>query len=307
MDSARGGPSGKVTFHSEAGTLGATVRRLGEECGGGLVLMNGLEERPLGAVSTRATSYDKLVLDLARATGLKVHRAAHYYFLHPPGYGEMAALDLATQIDPALAGLETSASFGVNMPLFTALGVLSHNLGVAIVADNIVADARTGEMFVEDAPLAAVLEAVLQSARVHPRAITVDSTPDYVFIGAARRPAAPAALLNGGNLPDGAREMLERRVSVYLPEHPAGAGDLTVYQAAVPLSRVLAPLSGQLGVPVSADPDLRELPVNFTVCPDVPVRVAMDLLIRQWPLDVFGYEAAAGGLHLRRRPAAPAG
>jgi hypothetical protein len=67
------------------------------------------------------------------------------------------------------------------------------------------------------------------------------------------------------------------------------------------LKAILTPLTEQTGVPMHAEDALHDLPVNFAVFHGLSVSKTLDLLIRQWPLDVFGYEVRADGVHIVRR------
>lgn len=290
---------GRISLEKAGGFLGEVTREIGEELPGGLVLMNGVEERVLGEISlSRATSL-QLAQELARQTGLTVEETPHYHFLYPPGYENLTRMAVASQLDPAWTALRTGVSFGAGTRLYNILGAMSHNLGKTIIADNIVADSECGELFIHDAPLGSVLEAVMKSARVYPDAIVVENTADYIFIRSVQNNAGKTLRVPTDQTHPGTEELLARRVTVYLPERPAEG--LTVYRAALPLSLVLAPLTEQLGVPVSAAKELEDLPVNFTVFHDLPAATVLELLIRQWPVNAFGYEARPGGIHIVRR------
>ena len=292
---------GRVTITRTGGTLGESVRQIGEECNGGLVLMRGVEQLPLGILDMSRATFQQLAEELTEQTGLTYEETPDYYFLYPPGYENVTAVTVTGKLDPAFAALRTGVSFGARTRLYNALGVMSHNLGKTILADNLVAESECGELFISDAPLGAVLEALFKSARVYPEAILVESTPDYVFIHSVQNPPGAAVRIATDDAPPEMEEALARRVSVYLPERPATEGGLQLYKTAVPLERVLAPLSEQTGIPVFAGEALHDLPVNFCVLKDMPVSTVLELLIRQWPLDVFGYEVHPDGIHIVQR------
>jgi len=300
-DAAEPGKFPSVTFHGEASTLGATVRRLGEECGGGLVLMNGLEERPVGPVKLHRNDYEFLVRRLTQETGLVAHATAYYYFLHPPEYEVLRSINVEGVLAPRYAEPRTSISFGNGTRLYNVFGVLSRNLGITVVADNVVAETPCGEFFLTDAPLPAVLNAILQSARLSPQAFAIESTDEYIFIRSMANRNPSGALLNAEALTPDQQQLLARRVYVELPRQPDTAEQVLVYQAALTLEATLPALSAQLGCPVRVAPGLEDLPVNFAVMTHVRVATVMDLIVRQWPIAEFGYEVVGTEIRIRRR------
>ncbi|MFP4501748.1 MAG: hypothetical protein ACLFTT_12160 [Candidatus Hydrogenedentota bacterium] len=292
---------GRVSFTQERTTLGETVRAIGQEVGGGMAVLHGLEETPVGSISVHRNAYDFLVRRIAEETRLTVQETPHYYFFYRPDYEFIAEMSLEDAIDPALADITTSASFGSETLLFNVLGVLSQNLEVTLVADNVVSETKCGEFFVDRAPLWAALEALLKSSRVNPDAVVIESTPDYVFLRSAQNSARGSMLLNEQELSQEDHALLEKRISAFLPERPANTDQAVAFHAAMRVRSTVGPLSEQIGAPVTADPGLHDLPVNFAVFHDVPVRTLLDLMVRQWPLAVFGYEVRDGAIHFRRR------
>ena len=105
-------------------------------------------------------------------------------------------------------------------------------------------------------------------------------------------------MLNRSQLGAGEQALLQRVVSL---EVPRATGEMTFYRTASKLGEVLPELSRQLGIPVEAAPALREFPVNWTVMHDVRVETAILLLIRQWPLERFGYEVYPDRILIRER------
>ena len=187
-------------------------------------------------------------------------------------------------------------------PLFLLLAVVSQSMNAAIVADNALAEARTGLLSLPPTPFPKALEAALQSARIDPSILAVESTDDYVFLYVPTGQARTDLLLNRAALSQAERDLLARRVSVTLPEVPRDPGRMPHLAGARPLGSVLPALSAQLGMEVQAPPRIREIPVNPAVMNGVSVETALNLLIRQWPLPIFGYEVHGRTVLIRQRP-----
>ena len=290
-------PRPLVTFNQPSNSFETTVRLVSEQVGGGLVLMSGIETRRTPPMKCRNLPYLDFVRQLAEGAGCAFADCPHYCFVYPPGYESL--LDLATEetLDASYANLSVSMTFSFDTPLFEACSLVSHTLGVSIVTDNIVAEARCGSLTVPEIPLAECLNAMLQSARVPKGRFKIDSTPEYTFIYSVDNRSPRTALL--GEEPPGT--MLDARVDVVLGIQLKGGGHLSVAPAASRLGDTLDTLSRQLGVTVTAERGLEALPVSPYVLNGVRVRTALDLLIRQWPVPGFGYEASADGIVIKRR------
>lgn len=298
----------RLSLTLEAGTLDNVARRVNEEAGGGLVVMNGIGERLLADLEFERAGFRYMTNLLSDGTGCLVEETPYYFFLYHEGYEALNTLSLEGQLDPVYEQTAAAFSFGANTALYNALAALSANLGLTIVADNAIADARCGEMGVPEAPLRTGLEALLKSARVAPDSFTVESTPEYTLL-LSRANRNTAALLLEKTLTEEERKLLDRRVSLVFPKPRANDATLEFRYYAEPLEDAVPRLSNQFGVPVTIDPSIGELPVNPVVMNDVRIATAMELLLRQWPYPLFGYEVRSGGLHIRpvQKPgAAPA-
>ena len=289
---------GRVTYSSQNARLGEAVRRAGA-AGGSVVLMGGLEEEPLGEVDFSQAEPQAVVSHLSDQADLAVEVTPNYSFLFPAEYQALTNVSLEGQLHSAHEGIETQIAFGSGTPLFMGLAWISQATGVTIVADNEVAEARSGEIALGAMPLSTALEALLKSARV--ANFFVDSSEDYIFLYSGAQGHRSDMLLNRPALDQHQEAMLEQRVTVYLPEPPTRPNEIRMLPGATPLAEVLPSLSRQLGVRVVAEPGLEELPVNPAVFRDVPVSTAMDLLIRQWLRPEYGYHAAHDSLVIRRR------
>lgn len=298
---AGGVPAGRVSFRQEAGTLGAAVRAAGEQCGGGIVLMAGLEERPVGAIKIQKAQYEAIARRIADEAGLLFEASPHYFFLYPAGYESLMPLGIGNALNSVYADVPVSASFGAGTKMYNVLALLGHMLNLTIVADNAVAETVCGEMFLSQAPLASALEAILKSARLRPDAIAVESSEEYIFIRSAANQQPDSMLLNEETLTEALRKSLDKRVTAYLPDAPPAEGQVYVFRAGKSLKGVIDTLSRQIGVNVYVDAALEALPVNPVVFKNIRVSTALDLLIRQWPMPEFGYELREDGIHIRQR------
>ncbi len=268
-------------------TLGQLVRALGEsESGGGIVLVSGLEERPTPAISLTRSAYDTGLQRLVAPLNLQVLDKGTYQFILPSGYESLAALSVEDELHPDIAKRRASLALGAGTDLFNALAVISTVLDVTVLADNALADVWCGELFLQDVPAAHLLNGVLQSARVVPAAVVVESTSDYVFIRSVANGVDLDRCLNRGAVTSGASALLSRRVSVRVP---AGLGDDEFQYEVAPLASVLGTLSDAFGVSVEADASLHAFPVNRAHFRNMSIEDVLTLIVRQWPVPDFGF------------------
>jgi hypothetical protein len=290
----------KVTFSHEAAPLGDVVRKIGQQAGGGIVIMRGLEERSLPALSVERQPYESLVKQLADAVQCKSAPLSHAYFVYPERYEALLQVSLEGRLQDRFAAMNASVAFGSKTRLSNVLAVLSESLGTTIVADNYIAESTCGELFVDKAPLQSVLEAVLMSARIPPEEIAVDCTEEYLFIASLRNTAPKTVLLSDENtLTPEQKAELGRVVDVVLPDAGANPVQTAFSAKAAPLRDVLTPLTRQINLEVAAKKTLADVPVNPCTMHKVRVRTVMDLLIRQWPVANFGYEMNENQLLIR--------
>lgn len=296
----------RVTLRIEQSSLGEAVRRVGEVAGGGIALMNGLEDRVVGPIDFDGVTVAAAAERLARQASLEARATPHYHFLMPAGYESLLELDISGRIDPGFPQETASVAFGGNTALFNVLAALGKNLNATFVADNAVADARCGEFALLHAPLPEALNAILRTARIPPGAVVVESTPEYVFFVSAGNQSPRDTLLNGASLSAAQRALLEERVSVVAPYHAAAARGIAMLPDAARLADVVPDLARQLELPVTIEAGLEDLPVNYTVLNNVRTGTAIDLIVRQWLQPSFGYEMLEDGtIHIRtRRPRA---
>jgi len=292
----------KVTFSHEVAPLGDVVRKLGQDAGGGIVALSGLEERTVAALSVDHMAYASLVKQIADAVECKVSPLGNAYFIYPAPYAALLEVSLEGRLHERFAAMSAAVAFGAKTRLANVFAVLSESLGTAIVADNYIAEATCGEMFMDKAPLQSVLEAVLMSARIPAREIAIDCTGEYLFIASLRNTAPKTVLLSDeATLTPDQKAELERMVDVVLPERGENPVQTAFGAKAAPLRDVLTPLTQQLNIEVAAKKSLAEVPINPCVMHKVRVRTVMDLLIRQWPLDKFGFEMNGNQLLIRPR------
>ena len=277
------------------------VRRIGEEVGGGLVLVNGWEEHSVPGFSLKNAPYGELAGRVAEAVQCETAPLPHAWVILPPDYAPLLKTDFSGALPPETAALTGTAAFGGKTPMYNVLSVLSHTFGVTLVADNQLSETRCGEFFLGPAPLAEILEAAWISARVPPEACTVETVGGAVFFRSAQNATPPSLLLNADALTPEQRALADRVVDVVLPEPGSDPAETAFAARPKPLKDVLTPLSQQLGVVVSAKSVFAEVPVSPCVFKGARVAEVMDLMLRQWPTDKVGWEVSGGALLIRPR------
>lgn len=292
----------RVTLVTPKGALGGAVRFLGENTLGGFVVMNGVEERAVESAQFRSASYSAIAEELAEQADCRVAVNAGYFFIYPEGYESLQAIELRGQLDPRFQDIQVTLVLGADTALYTAFALLGHTLGVSLVADNAVAEASCGELNLAEVSLLDALEAILKSARVPLETIRIEQTADYVFFQSALTEApAGTMLMNANRLSPEQRAALDRKVNLVLPQSQGDRQRFERYLGGQPLGSVLRPLSNQLGIRVNIAASLARLPVNPMVLNGVSAQDAMDLLIRQWPTDDFGYTMTSEGILIQPR------
>jgi len=276
-------------FESTKNSVALLTRDLSAKSGRNIVLMNGVEMSQAGPYEKKKRSAAEWVDQIAADAGLRVQHHASYDFIFAPGYEVVNATTVDSRLDPALAARRTTLHIEFGTPLFAALALLGHSLQSAIVADNVVADARCGETRLHDVTVAEALGALLQSARIPNESFLLRNNDGSTFLYSAGRPLRAQVRVEA---PGEARpEWLDRRVTLYLPAAPAEAGHLPDYGSAVPLGECLKELERQTGLHVEADARVLSLPINPSVMPNLRIETALDLIVNQWPLPHFGYRA----------------
>lgn len=289
----------RITIGPSVSTLGGAVRSIGEQAGGNVVLMNGVENRVLRDLDVKRRPLRDAVTAIAASGGLAMEDHPQYFFLFPEGYEQLLNVSLAGRLDERYRTIETEAVFGSGLPLCSVFMWMNSALRVSIVPDNSIGDARCGELALARIPLETAIEAVLKSARV--AAVQVESTPEYIFLSAAQNTNPASALLDEASHGDRQRAILERKVTLSMP-YPLLTGqrrELPLHPSR--LRDVLPALSQQLGVRVVTEKGLAEFPVNPFCVRDVSVKTAMDLLVRQWLEPNYGYQVLDDRIVIRTR------
>jgi hypothetical protein len=284
----------------KAKTLGEAVRVLGDR-GFNLAVMHGLEDRAIDEDLAGKLAPEDAAKSLAAEAKCDVQQNAAYAFLYlnKQPYDALTGVTFAKRLDPSYADLKATIALGSKTKLFTALALLGRGLDRTFVVDNNLAETPCGELALTNAPVEAVLEAILKSSRV--LGFGVDSTEEFVFISGASTPPPRSALLNAAALDDARRTLLEKRVTVHLPADPKDPKRVGLDVGAETLETAAEGLSRQLGVPVVLDANLKGLPVNPVVMPKIRVGTALDLIVRQWPVRDFGYEVQPDRILIRQR------
>ena len=289
-------PRPDVTLNLDAPTLlGDLVAVLADTTGGSLIVMNGLEYVSVPPRNWRKTPFEQVIKDVAGPANVKVEDNPAYLFLYFPGYEALESVSLERRLDPAFAATTASIGFGYRTTVFEALAFMSSSLGITLLADQVLGDAQLGALNLAESPLHVCLAGLLKSARVPAEAFDVESTPEYVFLHAKSNPPRET-LLNPLELTPAQTEFLNQKVTATLPSAPINISRVGKLEEALPA------LSRQLGVEVTAQPGLGQLPVEPGVFRDVRVRTLLDLMIRQWPVPEFGYRVEGNGIVIQRRP-----
>lgn len=292
---------GPVSFSHPMAPLGDMMRAFGGAAGGGFVLMSGLEEHAMAAVNYKGASYEQVIADFASAVNATYSHTSNYYLILPQRYEPLMGVSLLDKLDERYREMRVGAVFGAKTSLYVLFSALSKSLDITIVADNYIAESRSGELYLPDLPLATVLEAILQSARIADDAFEVESTPEYIFLRAPQNTGPASVRLETGSPNDASQALLDRQVSLALPANPENKEDVVLVSQPVPLHDALFPLTEQLGVEIVARRQLADIPINPCVINKVRLSTALDLLIRQWPLASFGWEVQADRILIRER------
>ena len=290
-----------VTFAGDSGPAGDALRLFGEQAGGGFVLMSGLEERAVPPMEFRQEPYESAIAAFAASIHSTYTHTPYYYLILPPEYGLLENVAVAAQLDVSYRAVSASAVFGAKTSLYVVFSALGKSLGLTIVADNFIAEERCGELNLPEAPLGVILEAILQSARIAPDSFVVESTPEYIFLRAARNETPVSVQLSAGEPTPDQQALLDSRVSLVLPPRAKDEQEYVFDVEPMALRDALLPLTEQLGIDVVAQRRLADIPINPCVINNARLSTAMDLLIRQWPLPEFGWELQPGRILIRER------
>jgi hypothetical protein len=295
----KGKDARRVTVDSSISTLGGVVRSVGEQAGGNIVLMDGVESRVVNNLQIRRKSLGDSAAMIAAAGGLALEENPQYYFLFPDGYEQLMNVTLSGKLDARYGELKTDAAFGSGLPLCSVFMWMGYALKLSIIADNSIGDARCGELALKQVPFGNALEAILKSARV--AAVQVDSGPDFIFLASPANTNPASSLLDEASLDDKQRAALEKRVTVALPRPLRTGQRMELPMQPSRLVDVLPALSEQLGIRVVAEKGLEQFPVNPMFLQNVTVRTAVDLLVRQWLEPNYGYQMLADRIVVRAK------
>ncbi|MDZ4859587.1 MAG: hypothetical protein SGI88_11450 [Candidatus Hydrogenedentes bacterium] len=291
--------SDRVTIEASVETLGNLVRAVGEQAGGNVVLMSGVESRVLTGIDIKRRSVADSVAILAAGGGLTVNENAEYFFLFPDGYEQLLSVSLAGRLDARYANVTTDAAFGSGLPLFSVFMWMGYALDMTIIGDHSISDAHSGELALKQVSLETALEAVLKSARVV--SLATDSTPEFIFLAAPANKNPSSLLLEEASLTDAQRDVLDKQVSLALPRPLRTGQRMEMSMQPSKLGDILPTLSEQLGITVVAEKGLLEFPVNPFYVHKARLGTAMDLLLRQWLEANYGYQLVKDRIVIRRK------
>lgn len=277
----------KITLETTTGqSLGGAIRAIGEQHGGGAVLLSGMEDWPVPDIRLSGTDYVKGLQRLASLHDYRLQETPYYVFIYPAGYEQLESLSLQGEVAPEFDSMHASYAIGSGTDLYNALALLGASLETTIIADNIVADSWCGELYLNQAPVPVILEALLKSARVVRAAIQVDSGPGYIFIRSTQNRNRGNTCLNPEAITEEMRQRLEAGVELRLPRETAAPMFAT---GAATLAEALPELARQVGIEMRAEPAVADLPVNVAVFNEVSLETALNLIVWQWPVPGFGY------------------
>lgn len=291
-------PDDPVDFSFERGSASLAVRMLDEASSINVVLMNGLEFLQVGPYAFENETPSAILEVIATDAHALVHESPDYTFIYPTGYEALLETSPGDSLSAEAPDVTFDIVFGADTPLYDALALLTHSTGYTMIADNAVAVSLCGETHLYDVTIEQALSALFRSARLSPQSIRIDSHASHTFVSAiGNRPRSKLFFTQDGW--SGVHERrLKRRVSLSLPDRRTDGDSLQGQIGAKPLAEVLPALSDQLGILVTADANLSNLPVNPAVITDVPLEVALKLIINQWLLPEFGYRLTDEGVHL---------
>lgn len=292
---------GKVNFSHDVGPVGDVLRAFGEQQGGGFVLMSGLEERAVSAIQIKQDSYEDAMRKFAEAISCACVSNPWHYTILPADYTHLQELNIGDSLHERYRPLRAQAVFGAKTPLYVVFAALSANLNLTILADNYIAEARCGEIHLPDAPLEAILEAVLLSARIAPESLAVESTEQYIFFKDTKNESSASMQLSADNLTEAQQALLNRPASLVLPGVSDKTAESIFALEPVPLREALQPITDQLGVPLAVQKRLADVLINPCVFNEVPLSIVFDLILRQWPMPVAGWELRPDGVLIRVR------
>lgn len=292
--------AGEPLTHSvRAGEVQLVLREIGPALATNVALMNGVEHRIVGPYEFRQATDDAVLHALASNAGLERFENSGYEFLAPADYRRLDALDLRTELPAGFTLPRASVAIGADTPMFDALPLLGQAFDTTLVADNAVADAHSGELSLPDIDGVGALEALLKSARLDTTAFNIEHGDGYLFFYAAGNAPRADVIGNRDVLSDARRALLNRVITLRLPDPGYAPNEVGAYASATTLVNVLPALSAQLGVSVTADPRLHRFPVNPCLMNDVTVETALRLLINQWLVRDFVVDVLDDALHIR--------
>jgi len=276
--------------------LGLVIRDLNTTGEMSLVLMNGIEN-----VLTLKADWEGLSSEDTLDYLLKTHKLSrfntkYYTFICPPDYEVLSTIDLSHLIPKKYAKIKVNIAFGADTPLFSALALIGHSTGLTLVADQVMGDSLCGELRLYDTPLPQALEALVQSARVQPRAIKVQGTQDYILLLSAAH--SLRSKVQSGDIPKAMARKLAENCSISLLFYTPSGSEANSPLGASKLHTVLSELSLQIGIPIKAEGKINHLPVNPMVLNNVSREMALELILHQWMLPIFTYEVQDGSIML---------
>lgn len=282
-------------------TLAEVVNIVADTQSGNLVVMNGIQDKVVTVPKFDKAYFQQTAERLAAANGFLIKTYPDYAFIYPAGYDALLSVSLAKKLDDRHQSMRVPLTLGFDTPLYAAFALLGRALNTTVGGDQIITAAKAGSMTMGEVPLQTALEAILQSARVVNEGFEVESTPEYIFIYSKQNAARGSMLINADKLTPEQNALLDKRVTVILPPQTDDDANLKLMYGAQLLGPMLPELSRQLDVRITADHEMQRLPVTTFLLHDLPLRTALDLFIRQWPIPRYAYEITDNQIHLKVR------
>ncbi len=278
-------------------SLGLILREMNQKDAASLVLMNGLENIQVNITELEGLSSEQKLSTILSKYTLTQFKTKYYTFILDPKYQALNTLNLDNLIPKPYTKAKVNMALGADTPLFSALALLSHSTGLTLVADQAMGDALCGELSFSETPLPKALEALLQSARVQPSALSITGNKDYVLLHSSQHELRTQS--SRGTFSPSMQKELDEKCSIALLFYTPSENNIHSPLGASKLHTVLSELSIQLGIPIKAEGKVRYLPVNPMVLNNVTRRQALDILTHQWMLPIFVYEEHDGGIVIR--------
>jgi len=284
------------SFSLPAQNLGLTIKQAAAQMGANLVLMNGLETTPFNETTFEKATEEELCEQIALQARLEMKEMGSYRFFYPMEYASLVNSKSNGQWPSEYTENKFGLSFGADTPLAFILATLGKSLGMTFLADHTISGSLCGEIAIAEATVPDALSALLLSARIPSESIRFETSADAIFVHSARNLKRPNYRIQGTTATnDGA---LTENCTINLLDN--GFDHSKLGTGFKKLSEIAGVLSEQLGYTIEYDPSLRDFPVTPMYMHNIPRKVALELILWQWPVPQFGYSIEKNAVHFGR-------